>query len=71
MNRELVEKIYHESVNDAISISNNDTESIAWAWEENMVKNTIKELKYALEQNNHALTSEQIEIINDTFGEVL
>lgn len=66
MKREIVEKIYHDSVDDSSDYSNQ-----AWLWEENMVKNTIKELKYALVVNSHALTLDQIEIINEVFGDIL
>lgn len=71
MNRTIVETIYHKSVEDAISISNDRTGPVAWVWEENMVKNTIKELKYALSVNHHELTLDQITIINETFGNVI
>lgn len=71
MNRTIVETIYHKSVEEAISISNNSVDPVAWVWEENMVKNTIKELKYALAVNHHSLTLDQIAIINETFGNVI
>ena len=70
MRREIVEKIYHDSVNECVEKSIDDSNQ-AWMWEENMVKNTIKELKYALAVNSHVLTLDQIAIINEVFGDIL
>ena len=69
MSRAIVEKIYHDSVDECVEKSIDSNQ--AWLWEESMVKNTIKELKYVLAVNSHALTLDQISIINDVFGDIL
>lgn len=72
MNREMVEKIYKNSVSDSIDNAlDDDNETQAWLWEENMVKNSILELKYALSINHHALSLDQLAIIKDVFGDIV
>jgi len=70
MKRELLEKIYDKSVDRAVANIDDDLMPVAWVWEEGMVLNTIKELKYYLAINHHALTLDQLAIIEDVFGEL-
>lgn len=68
MNRDLVNKIYEKSANAALEMPFTENQTTPWIWEENMVLNTVKELKYALAVNHHALTLDQLAIIEDVFG---